>query len=139
MTMTFPFGQEHVRIYQETGGQEGYFWKEGTEILLLTTRGRKTGQTRVMPLIYREIDGNYVLVASDGGSPDHPAWFKNMQAHPDEIEVQVRADVFRVRHHVAEGAERERLWTAMNEVWPHYDEYQTRTDRQIPVVVLERI
>src|SRR4051812_15281947 len=117
MTTTYPFGQEHVRIYRESGGQEGYFWKEGTEILLLTTTGRRSGERKVMPLIYREIDGDYVIVASKGGTPDHPAWFHNLQAHPDDVEVQVRADTFRVRPRVAEGAERERLWAAMNEVW----------------------
>jgi proline iminopeptidase len=138
MTTTYPFGQEHVRLYQETGGQEGYFWREGTEILLLTTTGRKSGERKVMPLIHREIDGDYVIVASKGGTPDHPAWFKNLQAHPDDVEVQVRDQVFAVRPHIAEGEERERLWAAMNEVWPHYAEYQQRTDREIPVVVLER-
>ena len=138
MTTKHPFGQEHVRIYQATDGEEGYFWREGTEILLLTTRGRKSGEPRVMPLIHREIDGDYVIVASNGGTRDHPAWFGNLQAHPDDVEVQVRAERFPVRPRIAEGAERERLWQAMNVVWPHYAEYQTRTEREIPVVVLER-
>src|SRR5215212_8510065 len=137
MTTTFPFGQDHVRIYQETGGQEGYFWKEGTEILLLTTKGRRSGEPKVMPLIYREIDGMYVVVASKGGYPEHPAWYLNLRAHPEDVEIQVRADRFAVRPRIAQGAERERLWMAMNEVWPHYAEYQDRTDREIPVVVLE--
>jgi deazaflavin-dependent oxidoreductase (nitroreductase family) len=138
MTQTYPFGQDHVRIYQETGGEQGYRWKRGTEILLLTTTGRKSGERKVMPLIYREIDGDYVIVASKGGHPDHPAWFKNLEAHPDDVEVQIRDEQFRVRPRVAEGDERARLWDAMNEVWPDYASYQERTGRQIPVVVLER-
>jgi deazaflavin-dependent oxidoreductase (nitroreductase family) len=138
MTQTYPHGQEHVRIYQETGGQEGYIWREGTEILLLTTTGRKSGERKIMPLIYREIDGDYVIVASKGGHPEHPAWFVNLRANPYDVEVQVRDERFHVRPRIAGGAEREKLWAAMNEVWPHYREYQERTDREIPVVVLER-
>jgi deazaflavin-dependent oxidoreductase (nitroreductase family) len=135
---THLYGDEHVRVYRETDGEEGYIWREGSEILILTTRGRRSGEARDRPLIFREIDGDYVIVASNGGTPDHPAWFRNLQANPDDVEIQVKADRFEVRPRVAEGAERERLWAAMNEVWPHYAEYQERTDRQIPVVVLER-
>jgi deazaflavin-dependent oxidoreductase (nitroreductase family) len=80
-----------------------------------------------------------VIVASKGGHPQHPAWFLNMEANPDDIEVQVKGDVFKVRHRVAEGEERERLWELMNEVWPDYAAYQQKTDRQIPVVVCERV
>ena len=135
---TYPFGHEHVRIYEESDGQEGYRWKRDTEILLLSTRGRKSGEARVMPLIFREIDGDYVIVASKGGYHEHPAWFLNLREHPGDIEVQVRAEKFPVRHRIAEGEERERLWDLMAEVWPDYREYQKRTGRQIPVVVLER-
>ena len=91
-----------------------------------------------MPLIFREVDGDYVIVASKGGYPDHPAWFKNMRANPDDVRIQVKANVFGVSFRVAEGEERERLWALMNEVWPDYAEYQKGTDRQIPVVVLTR-
>ena len=134
----FLYGDAHVQAYQESDGEEGYIWRRGSEILLLTTTGRKSGEKRTHALIFREIDGNYILVASKGGHPNHPAWFLNMEANPDEIEIQVKADVFKVRHRVAEGEERERLWDLMNEVWPDYAEYQTKTDRQIPVVVLTR-
>ena len=79
-----------------------------------------------------------MLVASKGGAPRHPGWFLNLRDDP-EVGVQVKADRFRARARVAEGEERERLWRMMNGDWRHYDEYQTRTDRQIPVVVLERI
>jgi proline iminopeptidase len=79
-----------------------------------------------------------VIVASKGGAPEHPGWFENLAKTP-EVGVQIKGDRFRARARVAEGAERERLWELMNEVWPHYDEYATRTEREIPVVVLERM
>jgi deazaflavin-dependent oxidoreductase (nitroreductase family) len=132
------FGEEHVRRYIETDGEEGYTWREGSPILLLTTTGRKSGTERTMPLIFGEADGSQVLVASRGGAPEHPAWYLNLEANP-EVGVLVKGDVFRARARTAEGEERERLWKAMNEIWPHYDEYQTKTTRQIPVVVLDRI
>jgi deazaflavin-dependent oxidoreductase (nitroreductase family) len=131
------FGDEHVRVYRETDGERGYRWKRESTILLLTTTGRKSGEKRTMPLIFDSDDGNYVLVASKGGAPEHPAWYLNLRANP-EAEVQVKGDVFKVRARDAEGEERERLWKQMNEMWPDYDRYQERTDRQIPVVVLER-
>jgi deazaflavin-dependent oxidoreductase (nitroreductase family) len=132
------FGEEHVRRYIETDGEEGYTWREGSPILLLTTTGRKSGKEHTMPLIFGEADGSQVLVASRGGAPEHPAWYLNLEANP-EVGVQVKGDVFRARARTAEGEERERLWKAMNEIWPHYDEYQTKTTRQIPVVVLDRV
>jgi deazaflavin-dependent oxidoreductase (nitroreductase family) len=130
-------GDEHVQRYRATDGEEGYYWRRDSEILLLTTRGRRSGEERTQALIQREIDGDYVIVASKGGAPQHPGWFLNMQEQ-DEVDVQVRADRFKARHRVAEGEERERLWKAMTEVWPAYEDYQAKTDRQIPVVVLER-
>jgi deazaflavin-dependent oxidoreductase (nitroreductase family) len=130
------FLQEHVKAYRETNGERGYHWR-GTEILLLTTKGRSSGQERTTPLIHRVDDGRWVIVASMGGAPDHPQWYKNLLAAPD-VTIQVRADVIPVRARTAEGEERERLWRLMAEVWPAYDEYQTRTDRVIPIVVLER-
>ncbi|WP_205696106.1 nitroreductase family deazaflavin-dependent oxidoreductase [Conexibacter sp. SYSU D00693] len=130
------FGEEHVQAYRETDGERGFHWRNGTTILLLTTTGRKSGDPRTTPLIFREVDGNHVIVASKGGAPDDPGWFKNLQADP-EAKIQVRADELAVRPRVAEGEERERLWGLMAEVWPDYDAYQTKTDRRIPVVVLE--
>jgi deazaflavin-dependent oxidoreductase (nitroreductase family) len=132
------YGAEHVRAYRETGGERGYLWRNGTEILLLTTRGRSSGQERTTPLIHRRDGDGWVIVASQGGAPDHPSWFKNIQAHPDDVTIQVMDDVIPVRARIAEGEERERLWRAMAEVWPSYDNYATRTDREIPIVVLER-
>ena len=132
------FGDAHVRAYRETDGERGYHWKKGTTILLLTTKGRKSGEERTHALIFRDVDGDAVIVASKGGHPQHPAWYLNMQAHPDAVEVQIKDDVFRARPRAAEGDERERLWDAMVEVWPDYAKYQEKTDREIPVVVLER-
>jgi proline iminopeptidase len=132
------FGDEHVRRYRETDGAEGHDWKEGSTILLLTTTGRKTGNETTTPLIY-DLDGQSpVIVASKGGAPEDPGWYRNLAAHP-EVGVQIKGERFRARARTAEGEERDRLWRLMNGMWPHYDEYQQRTDREIPVVVLERI
>ena len=133
----YPFGEEHVRLYRETDGATGHEWREGSTILLLTTKGRKTGLDRTVPLIY-DLDGeNPVIVASKGGAPDHPGWFKNLVQTP-EAEVQILESHVPVRAREAEGEEREQLWERMNRMWPHYEEYQAKTDRRIPVVVLER-
>ena len=91
-----------------------------------------------MPLIFGEDGDSQVLVASRGGAPQHPGWYLNLEANP-EVGVQVKGDIFRARARTAEGEERERLWKKMNEIWPHYEEYQTKTAREIPVVVLDRI
>jgi len=132
------FGDEHVRRYQETDGEVGHVWKEGSTILLLTTTGRKTGEHRTAPLIYGLEGGNPVIVASKGGAPEHPGWYRNLAETP-EVEVQILGDTFAARARVAEGEERERLWRVMNGIWRYYDDYQSRTDREIPVVVLERL
>jgi deazaflavin-dependent oxidoreductase (nitroreductase family) len=130
------FGQPHVRAYRETGGEQGYHWR-GTTILLLTTTGRTSGAERTTPLIYRGDGDRWVVVASKGGSPEHPGWYKNLQADP-EATIQVKRDVIQVRARTASGEERARLWELMSEVWPAYRDYQRRTEREIPVVVLER-
>ncbi|MGB0091391.1 MAG: nitroreductase family deazaflavin-dependent oxidoreductase [Solirubrobacteraceae bacterium] len=130
------FGPEHVRVYRETGGERGYNWR-GTNILLLTTTGRTSGEQRTTPLIHRADGDRWVIVASKGGSPEHPSWYANLEAHP-EATIQVKAEQIPVRVSTAQGDERARLWKLMTEVWPAYDEYQEKTDREIPVVVLER-
>jgi proline iminopeptidase len=135
--MTFLFGDEHVQRYRETDGREGHVWREGSTILLLTTKGRKTGLDRTVPLIYDWDGENPVIVASKGGAPDHPGWFKNLVKTP-EAEVQIQSRRVPVRAREAEDDERARLWAQMNRMWPHYEEYQAKTDRRIPVVVLER-
>ena len=131
------FGDEHIRRYRETGGEVGHDWREGSTVLLLTTAGRKTGNKTTTPLIYAEDGDRYVIVASKGGAPEHPGWYRNLVKDPS-VELQVRDEVFPARARTAHGDERERLWRKANEVWPHYDEYAQKTDREIPVVVLER-
>jgi deazaflavin-dependent oxidoreductase (nitroreductase family) len=131
------FGAEHVRVYRETGGERGYNWR-GTTILLLTTTGRKSGEPRTTPLIHRVDGDRWVIIASKGGAPDHPAWFQNLKASP-EATIEVQADTVPVVASVAEGDERARLWEQMNEVWPDYDAYQAKTEREIPVVVLDPV
>ena len=130
------FGREHVEAYKASDGERGYVWKRGTTILLLTTKGSKSGEERTTPLIYREDGDRYVIVASNGGDEDHPSWFKNMRANPEAVRVQVKADEAAVEFSTAEPDERPRLWEKMAEVWPDYDSYQERTDREIPVVIL---
>jgi deazaflavin-dependent oxidoreductase (nitroreductase family) len=130
------FGAEHVRVYRESSGERGYHWR-GTTILLLSTRGRTSGEPRTTPLIHRTDGERWVVVASKGGAPAHPAWFENLQADPD-CTIEVGAEAIPVRASVAEGEERTRLWSLMSEVWPAYDDYQAKTSRQIPVVVLSR-
>ena len=132
------FGQQHVRAYRETGGERGYHWR-GTTILLLTTTGRVSGEERTTPLIFRD-DGRgdaWIVVASKGGAPDHPDWYKNLLANP-EATLQVKNERFPVRAETAGGDERARLWRSMTEVWPDYDQYQKKTDREIPVLVFRR-
>jgi deazaflavin-dependent oxidoreductase (nitroreductase family) len=130
------FGQAHVSAYRETDGERGYHWR-GTTILLLTTNGRSSGELRTTPLIHRTDGDGWIVVASKGGVPDHPSWYKNLEAHP-EVTIQVKADEIPVRASTALGEERERLWGLMTEVWPAYDQYQQKTAREIPVVVFTR-
>ncbi|HXX66930.1 MAG TPA: nitroreductase family deazaflavin-dependent oxidoreductase [Polyangiaceae bacterium] len=132
------FGDEHVRRYRETGGKVGHVWRRGSTILLLTTTGRTTGKKSTVPLIYVQDGPRYAIVASKGGAPDHPGWYKNLEKHP-EVELQVKDEVFRARARNAQGEERSRLWKKANEAWPDYDAYAKRTAREIPVVVLERL
>jgi deazaflavin-dependent oxidoreductase (nitroreductase family) len=135
---TFLHGPAHVRQYQETDGAEGYDWRNGTTILLLTTRGRKSGKDRIHALIYREYEAKFLVVASKGGADEPPTWFVNLQADPN-VQVQIKGDVFAARARVATPEEKPAMWKQMTEVWPDYDNYQKKTDREIPVVVLERV
>ncbi len=131
------FGQEHVKRYRETDGAEGHDWR-GTTVLLLSTTGRRSGRERTTPLIYGTKNGDYVVVASRGGSDEHPAWYLNLLDEP-EVNVQVRGDRFAARARTAAGEERAKLWESAVQRWPAYDDYQTKTKREIPVVVLERV
>ncbi len=129
------YGKEHVKRYIETDGREGHEWR-GANTLILTTTRRRSGQPRQHPLINGRHGDDDLVVASDGGAPHHPAWYLNLDANPD-VEIQVKADRMTARAHTATPEERAELWPIMTREWPDYDRYQTRTDREIPVVVLE--
>ncbi|GAA5066425.1 deazaflavin-dependent oxidoreductase (nitroreductase family) [Thermocatellispora tengchongensis] len=130
------FGEEHVRRYRETDGDEGHDW-QGTTTLLLTTTGRKSGKEYTTPLIYQRYGDDYLVVASKGGDPNPPDWYLNLQANP-EVGVQVKGDKFHARARNATPSEKPDMWRVMTQAWPDYDNYQKRTSREIPVVVLER-
>lgn len=127
-------GEEHVRRYRETDGEVGYLWN-GVPSLLLTTIGRRSGQPRESALIFGRNGGDYLVVASIGGAPRHPAWYLNLVADP-HAEIQVRGDRLAVTARTADDDEKPRLWPIMTGVWPNYDVYQRRTERVIPLVVL---
>jgi deazaflavin-dependent oxidoreductase (nitroreductase family) len=127
-------GDDHVKAYRDTNGEQGYLWN-GATALLLTTTGRKSGQPRTSPLIFAQDGDDYLVVASMGGAPQHPQWYLNLTANP-AAEVQVKGDVIPVTARTASDDEKPRLWKIVTEQWPNYDVYQTRTDRVIPLVVL---
>jgi deazaflavin-dependent oxidoreductase (nitroreductase family) len=130
------FGEEHVQRYEETDGEVGHEW-QGTKTLILTTTGRRSGAERRNALIYGQHGDDYLVVASKGGADDPPAWYLNLQANP-EVQVQVLGDRFTARARTATPEEKPALWRTMTAEWPAYDEYQQKTEREIPVVVLER-
>jgi deazaflavin-dependent oxidoreductase (nitroreductase family) len=127
-------GEEHVRRYQETDGEVGYLWN-GVPTLLLTTTGHKTGRARTTPLIFARDGEDYLVVASMGGALTHPYWYVNLTSNP-EAEIQVRAEHRTVTASTASAEEKPRLWDIVRAQWPNYDVYQSRTEREIPVVVL---
>ena len=135
---------EHLRIYRESGGAEGHFWDASVSgvpgllpCLLLTTIGRRSGEKRTSPLLYGTAGAAYVVIASKGGADTHPKWYLNLRANP-AVEVQVGREQFPARARVATDKEREQLWEQMVQVFPPYREYQQKTKREIPVVVLEK-
>ena len=128
-------GQEHVDRYLATDGAEGHDWN-GTQALILFTTGRRSGAQRTTPLIYERHGDDYLVVASKGGTPENPDWYLNLEADPD-VEIQVKGDRLRARARAATPEEKPELWSIMTKEWPDYDNYQTKTDRDIPVVVLE--
>lgn len=124
-----------VDTYESSGGTEG-LTLQGVPVVLVTMRGRRTGKVRKAPVMRVEHDGTYAAVASKGGAPDHPGWYHNLLADPD-VTVQDGPDVHEMRAREVEGDEKAVWWARAVEVWPPYDDYQRRTDRAIPVVVLE--
>ncbi|MGH2761254.1 MAG: nitroreductase family deazaflavin-dependent oxidoreductase [Thermoleophilaceae bacterium] len=131
------YGEEHIRSYRETDGELGHDWMRGSSVLLLTTTGRRSGEPRTSALIYGRRGDDYLVVASKGGADEPPAWYVNLREQP-EVEVQVLGDRFDARARTASAEERPELWREMTGHWPDYDDYQTKTEREIPVVVLER-
>jgi deazaflavin-dependent oxidoreductase (nitroreductase family) len=127
-------GDDHIRAYRETDGEVGYIWN-GVPTLLLTATGRRTGRALTSALIFGRDGDDYLVVASMGGAPQHPSWYRNLLAHP-EAEIQVKAERIPVIARTASAAEKPRLWQIVVDLWPNYATYQTRTDRDIPVVVL---
>jgi deazaflavin-dependent oxidoreductase (nitroreductase family) len=139
-----PWIKAHIDLYR-TDPEKAHMW-DSTPVggpgplptLLLTTKGRKSGEPRALPLIYGPAGSSYVVIASKGGMPNHPLWYENLVATP-ECDVQVGAKKLRARARVAEGAERERLWQQLVAIYPPYTTYQQNTQRTIPVVVLDPI
>ena len=137
-----PWIAEHIELYK-TDPEKARLW-DSTPLggpgllptLLLTTKGRKSGEPRSLPLIYGEAGDAYVVIASKGGMPDHPLWYLNLEADPS-CDLMVGAKAVKARARVAQGDERERLWNQMVEVYPPYVDYQKATERVIPVVVLD--
>jgi deazaflavin-dependent oxidoreductase (nitroreductase family) len=127
---------KHVHGYLESDGRKGHRW-HGVDTLLVTTRGRSTGKLRRTALIYKKDRGRYVVVASNGGSKGHPNWYQNLSADP-HVFVQVAGERFEATASTARSRQRPRLWREMASIWPEYDQYQARTSREIPVVILER-
>ena len=130
-------GPAHVWLYRVSGGRIwGRFPKSKAPVLLLTTTGRRSGEPRTVPLIHLADGDRLVIVASQGGMPTHPAWYHNLVAHP-RVTVQTRKRVREMDARVADEAEREALWPRLVAMYADYDDYQARTDRRIPVVILD--
>lgn len=135
---------DHLQRYQESDGRDGY-WFDSTvaggkglvECLLLTTLGRRSGERRTMPLFFGRDGERFIIIGSKGGAPTQPAWYFNLLANPI-VELQVGPEKFTANARLAHGEERKRLWEVMVDVYPMYTEYQRKTEREIPVVVLER-
>ena len=127
---------DHMKKYLETDGREGHIWN-GVPTLLITTTGRKSKEAQMIPLIYGKDGERYLIVASRGGADAHPAWYLNLAANP-AVKLQVGAEKFAARARTANAQEKKKLWPIMTKVWPAYDEYQAKTKRDIPLVVLER-
>jgi deazaflavin-dependent oxidoreductase (nitroreductase family) len=127
-------GEEHIKAYRESDGEVGYLWN-GVPTLLLTAKGRRTGEARTSALIFARDGDDYLVVASMGGWPTHPQWYLNVSANP-AAEIQVKGEHIPVVARTASPEEKPRLWKIVSDQWPNYDVYQSRTERDIPVVVL---
>jgi deazaflavin-dependent oxidoreductase (nitroreductase family) len=137
---------DHANRYLSSGGTDGHMHKPtqagrpdiAVPSLLLTTTGRKSGEKFIFPLYYGKVGDSYIVVASKGGAPQHPGWYRNLVANP-EVDVQVGTEKLKARARTATGAERTRLWQEALKFWPPYADYQQKTAREIPVVVLDPV
>jgi proline iminopeptidase len=137
---------DHANRYLSSGGTEGHTYtiappgysEMKVPALLLTTSGRTSGAKYIFPLFYGTEGNSYIIVASKGGAPEHPGWYKNLLGNP-EAEVQVGTKKFKARARTVQGEERKRLWEKALKFWPPYADYQKKTEREIPVVVLEPV
>ena len=130
--------RDQVELYERTGGREGNVQRPtGLPVVILTVRGRKSGKLRKLPLMRVEHDGKYAIVASKGGAPDNPKWYKNVKANPDVV-LQDGPEPFDARARELHGEERERWWRRAVAAFPPYADYKKRTNRHIPVFVIER-
>jgi deazaflavin-dependent oxidoreductase (nitroreductase family) len=136
---------EHANRYISSGGADGHMYKmtrpgvpEVTPSLLLTTTGRKSGERFIFPLFYGKAGDSYFVIASKGGAPQHPGWYRNILADP-EVELQVGTAKMKARARTATGGERARLWDKALKFWPPYADYQRLTEREIPIVVLDPV
>ena len=137
---------DHANRYISSGGKEGHIYtvtppgysEMHVPSLLLTTTGRKSGEKYIFPLFYGEDGSSYIVVASKGGAPEHPNWYRNLVANP-EVEVQVGTKKLTAKARTATGAERDKLWEKALKFWPPYADYAKKTERQIPVVVLDPV
>ncbi len=137
--------KEHIELYL-SDPEKAHMWDASSAggsgtlpTLLLISKGRKSGEPRPLPLIYKKVDDAYVIIASKGGAPAHPAWYLNLEAEP-ACEIRVGSKVMQARARTAEGEERERLWSELAEIYPPYNDYQVSAGtRKIPVVVLDPV
>ena len=137
---------QHAERYLASGGTDGHMYtitppgysELTVPSLLLTATGRKSGERYIFPLFYGKNGDSYIVVASKGGAPEHPGWYRNLLADP-EVEIQVGTERMKARARTATGEERARLWETAVKFWPPYAEYQRKTEREIPVVVLDPV
>jgi len=131
--------RDQVDLYERTGGREGNTLMDtGLPVIILTTRGRQSGTVRKVALMRVEHDGEYAVIGSQGGAPQHPAWVHNLRTAPEEVALQDGPEPFAARAREVEGDERARWWERAVAAYPPYADYQTKTDRHIPVFVITR-
>lgn len=128
------WNQQIIDEFRENGGKVGGMF-EGAPLLLLHHTGAKTGTKRVTPLVYQPVDGKYAIFASKAGAPTNPDWYHNIVANPD-VEIEVGTEKFKASAEVLQGDERDAIWTRQKELMPNFAEYEEKTDREIPVIML---